>query len=239
MVSIVLWAEQFNRRRTLPQRRKPLHLQAVHSARRCRPVAGTSETSRRKGRSSFARARPSRSFTSTEGGSRPDSKYILPKELSRNRPWYSPARSPDGAGAQRIPRRARRSTTPQAAAATVAAATASRRESSIFSPSSMQRSPSSPRGSGSPPTAKTAYTGYALTGEIVAVSLADSKVSAFATVPAPPANTGFVTGITQSRRRRSLRGRRVARPGLRTRAGIYEIPAAGGPGDFAAVRRRA
>src|SRR6185436_8587789 len=32
---------------------------------------------------------------------------------------------------------------------------------------------------------KTAYVGYALTGEIVAVSLADNKVADFATVPAP------------------------------------------------------
>ena len=75
---------------------------------------------------------------------------------------------------------------------------------------------------------KTAYMGYALTGEIVAVSLADDKVAAFATVPAPPANTGFVTGITQS----ATGDLYVAAASLDPAAyapGIYKIPAAGGP----------
>src|SRR5690348_7223798 len=48
------------------------------------------------------------------------------------------------------------------------------------------------------PDSKTAYVGFAATGQIMAVSLADDSVSEFATVPAPPANKGFVTGITQS-----------------------------------------
>ncbi|WP_437580023.1 SMP-30/gluconolactonase/LRE family protein [Sorangium sp. So ce887] len=75
---------------------------------------------------------------------------------------------------------------------------------------------------------KTAYMSYALTGEIVAVSLADNKVSAFATVPAPPANTGFVTGITQS----AAGDLYVAAASLNPASyapGIYKIPAAGGP----------
>lgn len=75
---------------------------------------------------------------------------------------------------------------------------------------------------------KTAYMGYALTGEIVAVSLADNTVSAFATVPAPPANTGFVTGITQS----AAGDLYVAAASLDPASyapGIYKIPAAGGP----------
>src|SRR5438067_1965508 len=43
---------------------------------------------------------------------------------------------------------------------------------------------------------KTAYVSYALTGQIVSVRLADNQVSPFATIPAPPANKGFITGIT-------------------------------------------
>jgi len=74
---------------------------------------------------------------------------------------------------------------------------------------------------------KTAYLGFAFTGQIVSVALADDTVTDFATVPAPPAGKGFVTGITQS-----LAGDlyvaaatvdAAAYPGA-----IYKLPAAGG-----------
>jgi sugar lactone lactonase YvrE len=75
---------------------------------------------------------------------------------------------------------------------------------------------------------KTAYMGYALTGKIVAVTLADNKVSDFATVPAPPANKGFVTGITQSVAGDLYVGAATLDP-AEYEAGIYKIPATGGP----------
>lgn len=78
------------------------------------------------------------------------------------------------------------------------------------------------------PDSTTAYVGFAATGQIMAVSLADDKVSEFATVPAPPANKGFVTGITRS----SAGDLYVAAATLDPTAypgAIYKIPAKGGP----------
>ena len=78
------------------------------------------------------------------------------------------------------------------------------------------------------PDNATAYVGFAATGQIMAVSLADDKVSEFATVPAPPANKGFVTGITQS----GAGDLYVAAATLDPTAyqgAIYKLPAKGGP----------
>lgn len=77
----------------------------------------------------------------------------------------------------------------------------------------------------------TAYVGFATTGQIVKVSLADGKVSDFGTVPAPPANKGFVLGLAFDKDGALYVGAAsfdvVAYP-----AGIYKIPAAGGAGTL-------
>jgi hypothetical protein len=77
------------------------------------------------------------------------------------------------------------------------------------------------------PDSKTAYVGFAATGQIKAVSLADDTVSEFATVPAPPANKGFVTGITQSAAGDLYVGAATLDPAA-YQAAIYKIPAKGG-----------
>ncbi|WP_437661823.1 SMP-30/gluconolactonase/LRE family protein [Sorangium sp. So ce1182] len=75
---------------------------------------------------------------------------------------------------------------------------------------------------------KTAYVGYALTGQIIAVKLTDNTVADFATVPAPPANKGFVTGITQSAAGDLYVGAATLDPAA-YKPGIYKVPATGGP----------
>jgi sugar lactone lactonase YvrE len=77
------------------------------------------------------------------------------------------------------------------------------------------------------PDSKTAYVGFAATGQIMSVALADDTVSEFATVPAPPANKGFVTGITQS----AAGDLYVAAASLDSTAyqgAIYKVPPKGG-----------
>jgi hypothetical protein len=77
------------------------------------------------------------------------------------------------------------------------------------------------------PDSTTAYLGYAFTGQIVAVSLADATVADFASVPAPPANKGFVTGITQSAAGDLYVAAATLDPAA-YKGGIYKVPAKGG-----------
>jgi sugar lactone lactonase YvrE len=74
----------------------------------------------------------------------------------------------------------------------------------------------------------TAYLGYAVTGQIVKVALADGKVTAFGNVPPPPAgNKGFVLGLALSTAGDVYVG--VASFDAAYKPGVYKIPAAGGP----------
>ncbi|HTN82448.1 MAG TPA: hypothetical protein VL242_02120 [Sorangium sp.] len=75
---------------------------------------------------------------------------------------------------------------------------------------------------------KTAFVGHALTGQIIAVKLTDNTVDDFATVPAPPPNKGFVTGITQSAAGDLYVGAATLDPAA-YKPGIYKVPATGGP----------
>jgi hypothetical protein len=77
------------------------------------------------------------------------------------------------------------------------------------------------------PDSKTAYLGYAFTGQIAAVTLADDTVADFASVPAPPANKGFVTGITQSAAGDLYVAAATLDPAA-YKGGIYKVPAKGG-----------
>ncbi|MEO5728145.1 MAG: SMP-30/gluconolactonase/LRE family protein [Byssovorax sp.] len=76
----------------------------------------------------------------------------------------------------------------------------------------------------------TAYLGFAGTGQIVKVSLADGKVSDFGTVPAPPMNGGFVLGLAFDKDGALYVGAASFSPAYQ--AGIYKIPAAGGAGTL-------
>ncbi|MFS8070120.1 MAG: SMP-30/gluconolactonase/LRE family protein [Byssovorax sp.] len=75
----------------------------------------------------------------------------------------------------------------------------------------------------------TAYVGFAATGQIVKVSLADGKVSDFGTVPMPPANKGFVLGLAFDKDGALYVGA-ASFDAAAYQAGIYKIPAAGGAG---------
>jgi hypothetical protein len=77
------------------------------------------------------------------------------------------------------------------------------------------------------PDSKTAYVGFAATGQIKSVSLADDKVAEFATVPAPPANKGFVTGITQSAAGDLYVAAATLDPAV-YKGAIYKVPVKGG-----------
>lgn len=77
------------------------------------------------------------------------------------------------------------------------------------------------------PDSTTAYLGYAFTGQIVAVTLADTTVADSASVPAPPANKGFVTGITQSAAGDLYVAAATLDPAA-YKGGIYNVPAKGG-----------
>jgi sugar lactone lactonase YvrE len=78
----------------------------------------------------------------------------------------------------------------------------------------------------------TAYVGYAPTGKIVKITLADGKVSAFGTVPMPPPmNKGAVVGLALD----ATENLYVAVASFDValyQPGIYKIPAAGGAGTM-------
>jgi len=76
----------------------------------------------------------------------------------------------------------------------------------------------------------TAYLGFAATGQIVKVHLADGKMSDFGSVPAPPMNGGFVLGLAFDKDGALYVG--AASFGPAYQAGIYKIPAAGGAGTL-------
>lgn len=78
----------------------------------------------------------------------------------------------------------------------------------------------------------TAYVGYAPTGKIVKITLADGKVSAFGTVPAPPPmNKGAVVGLALDATE-SLYVAVASFDVALYQPGIYKIPAAGGAGTM-------
>ena len=76
----------------------------------------------------------------------------------------------------------------------------------------------------------TAYVGYAPTGQIVKINLADGKVTPFGSVPPPPANKGFVLGLAFDKMGALYVA--VASFDPAYQPGIYKLPAAGGAGTL-------
>lgn len=90
-----------------------------------------------------------------------------------------------------------------------------------------------PEGLALSPDGKTAYVGYAITGEIVKVTLADGTVAPFGKVPTPPppvagATQGLVLGLTVAATGEVYVGvGSFVVPGV-FQGGVYKIAAAGG-----------
>jgi sugar lactone lactonase YvrE len=87
-----------------------------------------------------------------------------------------------------------------------------------------------PEGLAIDPTGTTAYVGFAPTGQIVQVSLADGTVTDYGTVPTPPANGGFVLGLALDKGGNLYVG--VASFMAGYQPGIYQIPKGGGAGTL-------
>jgi sugar lactone lactonase YvrE len=76
----------------------------------------------------------------------------------------------------------------------------------------------------------TAYVSIAPTGQILQIKVADGTVSAFGSVPQPPANKGFVLGVQTDKAGDFYVA--VASFDPLYQPGIYKIPAAGGAGTL-------